>query len=279
MGRHYGRCALCGKECDLTFEHIPPRAAFNSTPARPVSGDKMIGDEDRMPWDTSGLRYDNLQSGMGKYTLCEDCNNNTGSWYGNTYVIIAQIIHSIISKPISQGVNGIGIKGVYPLRFIKQILSMFCSVNNIDDERINTLREFVLDKNTVGLDKRKYKLCMYLTNSHYMKYAPLSVLIRGFDGRLDHIESMAVSEITAYPLGFILYFDPSDTWEYDGVDITSFSDYGYDVEATIELPLCILEVNDFFPTYYRTKEEIIQTIDENNRRLEELECQIDKNSH
>lgn len=24
-----GTCCICGQEADLTFEHIPPRAAFN----------------------------------------------------------------------------------------------------------------------------------------------------------------------------------------------------------------------------------------------------------
>ena len=47
-----------------------------------------------------------------------------------------------------------------------------------------------------------------------MKYAPLSVIIK-MDG--SDFESMLVSEITAYPLGFILYFNPTDSWEYDGV--------------------------------------------------------------
>ena len=271
MGRHYGRCALCRKECDLTFEHIPPKAAFNSTPARPVTGDRMIGDEDRMPWDTTGLQYDNQQKGMGKYSLCEDCNNNTGSWYGNEYIFIARVIHSIISKPLPPEATGIGIKKVHPLRFIKQVLSMFCSINDLGDKRIDYLRRFVLDKNAVGLGKNKYKLCMYITNSHYMKYAPLSVVIRGANNGSGPFESIALSEITAYPFGFVLYFNPTETWQYDGIDITAFAEYGFDEERDVELPLCILDVNDFLPTLYRTKENIVKTVKENKKRTEDLE--------
>ena len=32
MARHkmeFGTCRLCGKETDLSFEHVPPRVAFN----------------------------------------------------------------------------------------------------------------------------------------------------------------------------------------------------------------------------------------------------------
>ena len=45
MAKHYGKCALCGRECELTFEHIPPRGAFNSTPARPVLGTEIFKEE------------------------------------------------------------------------------------------------------------------------------------------------------------------------------------------------------------------------------------------
>ena len=64
MGKRFGKCALCGKECELTFEHIPPRAAFNSAPARPVSELELLRndyaeDKGRMPWEIGGLLYEN----------------------------------------------------------------------------------------------------------------------------------------------------------------------------------------------------------------------------
>lgn len=258
--KYIGKCALCRKECQLTFEHIPPRAAFNSTPAKPISGDGALFDDDRMPWDTTGLPYQNQQKGMGRYSLCQECNNNTGSWYGDDYIIVAQVVHSILSEPIEPQYQGFGIRNIHPLRFIKQVLSMFCSINNFEDERIDAIRRFVMDKDAVGLDKSKYKVCMYLTRSTLMKYAPLSVVLRM---RETTCESMALSEITAYPLGFVLYFDPTDTFHYDGLDITHFADCGFDDVTDIQMPFCIYEMNDIFPTYYRSKEEIQDCIDKN----------------
>lgn len=266
MSKHYGKCALCGRECNLTFEHIPPRAAFNSAPAKPVSGNKILTNDDRMPWDITGLQYDNQQQGMGRYTLCAECNNNTGTWYGNSYIELAYSVHDIISNPIPDKNQGFGIKDIYPLRFIKQVLSMFCSINNIGDPRINPLREFVLDKNATGLDHKKYKLCMYFTKGNLMKYAPLSALLKMNDFGF---ESLALSEITAYPLGFVLYFDPTSTWGYDGIDITKFADWKYDDIADVVFPICIKEVNDFLPTYYRSKEEIAECIANNRLKAEE----------
>ncbi len=259
----YGNCALCGKKEKLTFEHIPPKEAFNSSPARPVTGDKIVGQKGRLPWDNSGLRYENLQQGMGKTCLCEDCNNNTGSWYANDYIKFAHIVHFILKTENLDKYKSVGIKKIYPLRFIKQVISNFCSINNDpEDERFRCLSDFVLNKKTKGLDKTKYKLCIYFTKSNFTKYVPCTVVGKINTHGYDYI---AVSEITSYPLGFVLYFEPTDTWTYEGVDITEMSNYDYNDLCDIELPLCIKEVNDIFPTYYRTKEEIEACVKENEK--------------
>ena len=88
MAKRYGTCALCGAETQLTFEHIPPRCAFNNHPAKSYSGDeliKTIAGEKRKPWDLSGLKYSNDQKGFGMYSLCSKCNSYTGKYYGNEY--------------------------------------------------------------------------------------------------------------------------------------------------------------------------------------------------
>lgn len=266
MQKIYGKCALCREECELSFEHIPPKAAFNSTPVKPVTGTGML-EEDRMPWDTSGLHFKNQQKGMGKYSLCEKCNNDTGSWYGDEYIKITRIIHAIISQSAEINECACVIKNAYPLRFIKQVLSMFCSINNYDDQRIEILRKFVLDKEAVGIDKTKYRVCMYMTNSNLIKYAPLSVIVKF--GSNEH-EYNVLSEITAYPLGFILYFDPPESFQHNGVDITHFADCSYNQIANIQMPICMYEVNDFFPTHYRSKEEIRQCIKKNKEMVENI---------
>lgn len=264
---HFGKCALCRQKCELSFEHIPPRSAYNSKPVKTVTGDKIINDPNRMPWDTDGLDYFDQQRGMGVYSLCDACNSITAC-YGTTYKRVAKAGALLLSNPIPESDNAVIIKDIFPLRFIKQVLSMFCSINNYEDDRLPELRQFVLDQRKTGIDKLKYKLCMYFTKSKYRKYAPLSVVIREVN---NNPAAVVVSEITAYPLGFTLFFNPVDSLEYDGVDITGFTDFDYDEKASIEMPICILEMNDLFPTYYRTQEEIIHTVKENNewQRLNE----------
>lgn len=252
--KNFGKCALCGKECELTFEHIPPRAAFNFEPARPVSAMDIITDSDRMPWDVSGLPYTNQQRGMGAYSLCKECNNNTGTFYGNDYVKFARSIHYFRQQNLDSQYDAVKVKEVYPLRIIKQVVSMFCSINrNMDNESMAILREFVLSKEQVGLDKTLFRVCMYLEKNQTKKYNPFTVVgyING-----DEFDIHSVSEISAYPFGYILYFDPKDGAPFEGWDITEFADCGYDEPKDIIIPLETKEVHNIFPMDYRSKEEI-----------------------
>ena len=273
MGRNYGKCALCGKECDLTFEHIPPRAAFNADRIRPVSGnvllsEKVLEDANRMPWDISGLQYINQQKGMGLFSLCPECNNNTGAWYGDAYVEFAKMTHFAMGKLPVEASEKVGFRNMYPQKIVKQILSMFCSVNGYEASALEGIRKFVMDRDAIGLDKRKFKLCMYFTDSALKKYAGFTGSIRGL---FDKQEFMVVSEITAYPFGFLLYLNPTDEWDYKGADITHWADVEYDKAMTLVLPWTINEMNDIFPEYYRSKEEIRECIENNRKWVKENE--------
>jgi hypothetical protein len=77
---------------------------------------------------------------------------------------------------------------------------------------------------------------------------------------------MALAEITAYPFGFILYFDPTETWHYHGIDITPLVDCGYNDICDISMPWKVQEMNDIFPESYRSKDQIIQCIKNNKEQ-------------
>jgi len=267
VSKHFGKCALCGEKGELTFEHIPPRAAFNSTPASPVSSVELLkkrnNNKERMPWDTAGLRYQNQQKGMGRYSLCHECNNNTGSWYGDAYVYLANVIHAAICDCSDNDHNDITIPGIYPLRFVKQVLSMFCSIHDPNTPKMAPIKKLVLDKDAVGLDKGKYKLCMYFTNSTVYKQTGIIVSAKSTSAGM---EMMALSEITAYPFGFILYFDPTETWHYHGIDITPLVDCGYNDICALSMPWKVKEMNDIIPESYRSKDQIEQCIKKNKER-------------
>jgi hypothetical protein len=72
-------CRLCRANPADSFEHVPPRAALNDEPQTVHGLDDWLAraEEGKMP----GGRIE--QRDAGAPTLCQRCNNNTGSWYGN----------------------------------------------------------------------------------------------------------------------------------------------------------------------------------------------------
>lgn len=243
-----GKCALCGKERELTFEHIPPRAAFNKKRVKAVNGMHFMT-RDGLPWEIEGLPYSNLQKGMGWYTLCRECNNNTGAWYAVEYVTFAMVAATALQRRKAQEINGFECRKFHPLRFIKQVLSMFCSLN-INDSALDDIRELVVNKTQKGIDKSKIKVCMYFTESNLGKFAGRTVLANLNTG------ITVLSEIAVAPLGFVLYYEPSETGTFFGMDITNFCNYGYDDCVPVKFPLLVYEVNSWLPGDTRTKEEI-----------------------
>lgn len=267
---HFGECALCGNENNLTYEHIPPRKAFNSQGAKLVTGEevfKLLASEDgREPWNADGLFYCNQQSGMGTYSLCAKCNNDTGSFYGHEYIKFAICAHEAMKKFIPTPGKVIGIKGIeiYPLRIIKQVMSMFISINRgCFDESVRT---FVMDKDSTFINKKMYRVFMYFVCDGIQKLVPKMITGEFGEGGS---EPMCCSEITAYPLGFVLLHNSPITARVRGVEITDFCDCKYDEKHKYEIFVPVYETHTLLPLDYRSKSEIVHCYDENVKRGED----------
>ena len=76
-----GICHICGSSGDLSFEHVPPRVAFNDRRTVRIKGEEAIslGPDEIVKGPIQ-------QGGIGDYTLCAECNNKTGHWYGARFV-------------------------------------------------------------------------------------------------------------------------------------------------------------------------------------------------
>ena len=254
--KYFGKCALCGKEGKLTFEHIPPRKAFNWFPAKTLRSDEALKSitSQKLPWDFSDLHYNNLQKGSGSYTLCNEC-NNTGSWYGNDYVEFTHAIYKALieNKPSHRDVLQVDCS-LYPLRILKQVSSMFCSVNQYNDSTvIQSLRQFVLNKTSMDFPSFA-KIGMYCFIDGIAK----NLGIFGVGYTTNSKNNLAVvSEIDHLPLGFVLFFNPDEQATIPGEEISSFRSYDYNQIVNIHLSLPCYETNTLYPLDYRTKNDII----------------------
>lgn len=248
----FGICHICGQQKKLTYEHIPPEAGFNSTRQRLVTVDTLLKTSrsgNHPPWDTSGLKYQQFQQGTGFYTLCGECNSFTGAKYGATFSHVIQKIGIEIMK-IPKDERGYGldihIENVNLLAFFKQVLSMFCSIN--EPKFAAQFRAFLLDENNADFDTDQYKIFMYLHAGKVIRYVPYQVQADVKTGNV-----VAFSEISTFPVGFILY-DVSGvhTREFRGCDITSFSTCPYCDIKSVDLPVPFLTCDTPFGLDFRS---------------------------
>ena len=73
-----GTCNICGRYGELSYEHVPPRSAFNDRKVLLASVDAYWN---HGPGQGRAPRGRQLQAGYGAHTLCERCNRTTGKWY------------------------------------------------------------------------------------------------------------------------------------------------------------------------------------------------------
>ena len=257
MKKRIGKCRICGEEGYLTFEHIPPRSAGNKQEARVITNDsftKLITDKNRLPWDTAGIKTQNLQKGSGCWSLCEKCNNLTGAYYGDEYVAIAKEFTSWFYNHQDEVMNNSMFEcklKIHPLRFIKQVLSMFCSTTDGLTDKFPELKEILLDKEKI-INDPNFKVFMYLLRDQTLLYTGENVVFKIFPRTLIHC-----SEMSLFPFGFVFYFD-KESKNDELLDITGFLSYSYDDLSILNLTLPIKSKSVPMPLDFRDKENFLR---------------------
>lgn len=232
----FGICHICGTHSKLSYEHIPPRSTFNATRRTLSSVDELLKSPscgNLPPWNRSGLKYQQFQSGVRFRTLCKSCNSFTGGKYGTEYSKVVQGIgYNILKIPKQErkGMLTFNIQNVNILAFFKQIISMFCSVNT--HQFGVQFREYLLNENSIDFDSSQYRVFVYLHSGKAVRYVPIQGQLNIKTGK-----ASLFSEISTFPLGFILYVSSErNAADYYGCDITSFSTASDLRDAQISIP-------------------------------------------
>ncbi len=258
-----GTCRICGKDGRLTFEHIPPGATYNKQSVRIVKLLDLIkaeNSENALPWELNRAPSSISQRGRGEYCLCETCNNNTGSWYGVHYkrfIDAFMYVHRDVKRENARSVT-LELKDMRPLPIIKQVFAMFCDINPNLAQNDQSIRDFLLNKESKEIDTNKYRIFMYIMMGGIEKTAGLTAEIQ-----LGREEPLILSEIATVPVGFILYKDLPKDFETTLTEITNFTECDYSCVAPIKMAVNAFEVNSWIPGDFRSKEEIISTIEKN----------------
>ena len=140
----------------------------------------------------------------------------------------------------------------YPLRVLKEILVMFCSVNGEGfTDRHAWLRRYLLNRTERYLDPA-FRLFVYYNLSTRARYAGLAGEMNLETGR-----ATVLSEITYPPFGYVLTLD-SEPPDRRLAEISFFTRFGYNELARLEVHLPVLPIHLAFPGDYRSRAEILE---------------------
>lgn len=149
MTAKVGKCSICGLEKLLTFEHIPPNKAFNNTPIMRSHWQDLINSKSKK--DFFNTKKSLQRRGAGGYTLCQRCNNDTGSWYGPSVVEWAH--QCAINQARAESGECVVPFDIASLFVLKMIFAMFASACGPNFFEKNAwLRKFVLNRTSRAYD-------------------------------------------------------------------------------------------------------------------------------
>lgn len=243
-------CHLCGMHKRLSFEHVPPRAAFNQSPIL-RSGFEQVA----MSEDLDDLKGNIQQRGSGAHTLCEKCNNDTGAWYAAPYVKWAEQAMRLLLAARGQP-SLVYPFHLYPLRVLKQVVCMFFSVNNAQFQTAHPeLVRFVLNRESREFPPN-VRVYAFYTFSNRMRSNAASASIQGFGG--DNSTLHVFSELAFPPFGFVMTLADTPPPQPHFADISGFAKFGYrDWRTGISMKMPVMSIYTGFPGDYRTRSQTL----------------------
>jgi hypothetical protein len=255
--RVVGTCCICGAQGELSFEHVPPAAAFNDRRIFEANINALLAGK----WSPGERMEDGKykQRGAGRYSLCGKCNNDTGGWYGTPYVDVAR--QAMIRLQASDGEMSLAYPyGMFPLRFLKQIVAMFFSACG------PSLREKNPDLVRFVLNREERRLPPQIRFFAYLHHPTKSTCIRqsGLTGMLLNGKQHLFSEIAFPPFGLVMTVDCPPVHP-ELCEITHLNQFNYRARDVIYLKLPVFPVNTWLPGDIRTVERVRQDVEENRK--------------
>lgn len=250
MKTRYGTCAICGEQRPLTFEHIPPRSAYNDQTVMVLRGEKvlshLVGQVER------GQQQ---QRGAGDWLTCAECNNKSGRWYVREYAAWVERGVRILAlvggrerqdEQTAARVVRVPFEGVRPLLFLKQIVYMLLAVNPTGFGDVHPdLRQFVLSRDATGLSGSCH-FHLGLVWGPGMRHVGTTAKMGLRQG-----SAWLISEVAFPPFSCVMSVD-APRHGLPLCEITAFARYGPDEVTDVELPLLLGFTHFAFPGDYRS---------------------------
>lgn len=262
--KHIGKCKLCGQIKEMTFEHVPPRVAFNKTTKhKSISIDDFSKIESLESFNPKGRIF---QGGIGYYALCKECNSFLGRNYVRSYENWVKSGYEVLSQGTFDYYKYIALNQA-PLKILKQIASMIIVMN--EDWFIEEFPELVDFVNNPNLNilHDKFKIFLYLNNEGQFRYCKFSTSM------IPGIGILNCSELTFPPFGYVM------TFNYEGelpklLNITDWKNFSIQTIGNLGLGLSKLPTHlPFLPLDYRQSSKVNADIKAGNEIRDRLHDQ------
>ena len=254
-----GACRICGEVGDLTFEHIPPKAAGNNQTVRSVPLDRWAAHGRPGEFPRHGWRQH--QRGTGGYVLCGRCNSLTGRRYVPHFVELANWtlaslsgkgIWSLPEAAVESADVAISVDPVRPGALGRQVLAMLLAVSGTAEtaaKRPITRRILLEDYPAAPTDLRVF---MTLYRGPGIRVLPVSAMVN-----LRLRQPQVITEVAFPPFAFIgLLAGPADP--KFGVEITEWTELPSSSSAGLRLRLPVSSGHTPFPADYRSLARVKQ---------------------
>lgn len=236
-----GECRLCGMVKNLTFEHVPPEAAFNDYPRFYPSTREMIDARYRGGPTPSIIEE---PRGAGAYTLCGDCNTRRGARYAREFVEWAVFWQDVLdSEPVADLITA-SFRSRRS-RIMKQLILMgLCSSPPKTGSINDGVRRFAYTAPATGLPS-DIRVFVALTRDRDARQG-------GGLGKVNTETGMAsiFSEVAFSPFISVMTLGGTPAPDQRLVDITYFAQASYSEQSTTRLTLPVLKLRDIYPGSY-----------------------------
>ncbi len=141
---------------------------------------------------------------------------------------------------------------IYPLRILKQIVTMIFSINSPAFRNAHKyLANFILNKEKKYLPP-EYRVYAYYNIQNSFKSVGVAVSVDILSGEIN-----AISEFNYPPYGYVITLDSKQP-DNRLFDITHFAEYNYSSYREMPMNLRTLESHTIYPADYRNKKKLMQ---------------------
>lgn len=199
-GPDYGYCRLCGKQTDLTLDHIPPTSWINT---HNIVLQSFVDKKLSMK-SPRGLMFK---------TICDNCNNNLlGSCDGKVGLVLNEI-RSLLSYMKSEGINNQKVEfnisnQLFLKSIIGHILSGFDPIDSVEFpvyKPLNSFKYILHEYWNSDIDNlpQNIKVYYWIYNNEPITFAPQII----YAANITEPESIIICSLIKFnPIGIMICF-------------------------------------------------------------------------